>query len=57
MSALKSAPAAFTLTPRNPERAIHVGGNHVSFILVAGPPNVHDCVIASVPPRVGRDVN
>ena len=56
MSALKSAPAAFTLTPRNPERAIHVG-NHVSFILVAGPPNVHDCVIASVPPRVGRDVN
>ena len=44
MQVLKSAPAEFTLTPRNPERAIHVGGNHISFGLVAGPPNVHDCV-------------
>ncbi len=42
--ALKSAPASFTLTPRNPARRIHVGGNHISFGLVAGPPNVHDCV-------------
>lgn len=44
MQALKSAPAAFTLTPRNAERAVHAGGNHVSFGLVAGPPNVHDCI-------------
>ena len=43
-SALKTAPASFTLTPRNPARAIQVGGNHVSFGLVAGPPNVHDAV-------------
>jgi len=44
MQALKSAPASFTLTPRNPGRALRVGENHVSFSLVAGPPNVHDCI-------------
>src|ERR1700741_887585 len=43
-AALKTAPESFTLTPRNPARAIHVGGNHVSFSLVAGPPNVHDAI-------------
>ncbi len=42
--ALESAPRAFVLTPRNPARAVHVGENHISFGLVAGPPNVHDCV-------------
>src|SRR5262249_6291768 len=34
--ALRSAPARFTLTPRNPERRIHVGEDHISFGLVAG---------------------
>lgn len=42
--ALSTAPASFRLTPRNPARAITVGGNHVAFGLVAGPPNIHDCV-------------
>ena len=42
--ALATAPPSFVLTPRNPARAIHVGENHISFGLVAGPPNVHDCV-------------
>ncbi len=37
------APASFTLTPRNPEHAITVGGNLVCFSTVGGPPNVHDC--------------
>jgi len=41
---LKSTRPSFTLTPRNPARRLHVGGNHVSFGLVAGPPNIHDCV-------------
>jgi len=41
---LKTAPSSFVLTPRNPARAIHAGENHISFGLVAGPPNVHDCV-------------
>ncbi len=32
----------FTLTPRNPERAIRFGGNNLIFGLVSGPPAVHD---------------
>jgi trimethylamine--corrinoid protein Co-methyltransferase len=39
---LKTAPKQFTLTPRNPERAVQLGGNAINFTLVAGPPNVHD---------------
>ncbi|WP_119303968.1 trimethylamine methyltransferase family protein [Dongia deserti] len=42
--ALSTAPAAFQLTPRNPDRALFVGENAISFSLVAGPPNIHDCV-------------
>ena len=42
--ALKTAPAAFVLTSRNPARRVHAGENFISFGLVAGPPNVHDCV-------------
>ncbi|HUX72545.1 MAG TPA: trimethylamine methyltransferase family protein [Steroidobacteraceae bacterium] len=41
-SALASAPPTFTLTPRNAEKRVHLGGNHLNFGLVAGPPNVHD---------------
>src|SRR5688500_855795 len=40
--ALKTAPSAYTLTPRNPERTIRLGGDNIAFTLVAGPPNVHD---------------
>ncbi len=40
--ALATAPPSFTLTPRNPARQVTLGGNHVNFGLVAGPPNVHD---------------
>jgi trimethylamine--corrinoid protein Co-methyltransferase len=42
-SALASAPSEFVLTPRNPDKRVIMGGNHVNFGLVAGPPNVHDC--------------
>jgi trimethylamine--corrinoid protein Co-methyltransferase len=41
--ALATAPSRFELTPRNAARRITLGGNHLSFGLVAGPPNVHDC--------------
>lgn len=44
LGAIKSAPASFMLTPRNPQRRIHLGENFISFGLVAGPPNIHDCV-------------
>src|ERR1022692_4039716 len=40
--ALRSAPASFVLTPRNGDKRLILGGNHVNFGLVAGPPNVHD---------------
>jgi trimethylamine---corrinoid protein Co-methyltransferase len=36
------APSAFELTSRNPEKSLVLGGNHINFGLVAGPPNVHD---------------
>jgi trimethylamine---corrinoid protein Co-methyltransferase len=39
----KRAPSSFTLTPRNPDKRVILGGNHLNFGLVAGPPNVHDC--------------
>jgi trimethylamine--corrinoid protein Co-methyltransferase len=38
------APSSVTLTPRNPDRAIALGGRHINFGLVAGPPNIHDRV-------------
>ena len=41
--ALATAPAEFTLTPRNAAKRVTLGGNHINFGLVAGPPNVHDC--------------
>jgi trimethylamine---corrinoid protein Co-methyltransferase len=41
--ALRSAPESFMLTPRNAQRRVIMGGNHINFGLVAGPPNVHDC--------------
>lgn len=43
-AALATAPEQFTLTPRNSARRVHLGGNHLVFGLVAGPPNVHDRV-------------
>jgi len=36
------APTSVTLIPRNPEHAVTLGGNHINFGLVAGPPTVMD---------------
>jgi trimethylamine--corrinoid protein Co-methyltransferase len=36
------APAEFTLVPRNPERALPVGGRHMLFGNVSSPPNAWD---------------
>lgn len=41
-TALRTAPSSFTLTSRNPEKQLLIGGNAMTFGLVAGPPNVHD---------------
>ena len=42
MTHIASAPSQFTLTPRNSKRQITVGGKHVNFGMVSGPPNVSD---------------
>jgi trimethylamine---corrinoid protein Co-methyltransferase len=39
---LATTPPAFTLTPRNADNAVPLGGDAINFTLVAGPPNVHD---------------
>lgn len=44
MELMASAPSEIVLTPRNPDRALTLGGDHVNFGLVSGPPNVHDCL-------------
>jgi len=36
------APSHFTITPRNPERAIVIGGRHMVFGNVSSPPNCSD---------------
>ena len=36
------APSKFTITPRNLDREIIVGGNHILFGNVSSPPNYHD---------------
>lgn len=42
--AMRTAPERFTLTGRTPSKRLTIGGNHMAFGLVAGPPNVHDCI-------------
>jgi trimethylamine--corrinoid protein Co-methyltransferase len=39
---LETTRPSYTLTPRNPAQAVHIGGDTINFTLVAGPPNVHD---------------
>ena len=39
---LRSAPQSFTVTPRNPERAITIGGDRMVFGNVSSPPNCSD---------------
>jgi trimethylamine---corrinoid protein Co-methyltransferase len=41
---LRTVPRSFTLTPRGADKRVVLGGDHLNFGLVAGPPNVHDCV-------------
>ncbi len=41
-AALMTVPNTFMMTSRNPAKQIIIGGNHINFGLVSGPPNVHD---------------
>lgn len=42
MEMVGKAPSSFTLTPRNPDRMLPVGGNHLLFGNVSSPPNYWD---------------
>ncbi|HSO47355.1 MAG TPA: trimethylamine methyltransferase family protein [Rhizobiaceae bacterium] len=39
MEYVRMAPREFTITPRNPERALRIGGNNIVFGNVSSPPN------------------
>lgn len=41
-AALASAPTQFTMTSRNADKSLTLGGDNIVFGLVAGPPAVHD---------------
>lgn len=45
MEMLATVPAQWTLTPRNPDRTICVGGRHIVFGNVSSPPNYWDMEI------------
>ena len=45
MEMVRQAPAQFTITPRNPDREITIGGNHILFGNVSSPPNYYDLEI------------
>ena len=42
MKYVAMAPAEFTITPRNPDRAITLGGKNMVFVNVSSPPNSMD---------------
>lgn len=44
MEMIGHAPSQFTLTPRNPDKAIIIGGKHMAFGNVSSPPNAWDMV-------------
>ena len=49
MEMVARAPAEFTITPRNPDRAITIGGRHMVFVNVSSPPNYWDLETGKVP--------
>ncbi|HBU15103.1 MAG: methyltransferase [Rhodobacteraceae bacterium GWE1_64_9] len=42
MEMVRRAPSQFTITPRNPEREVIIGGKHMVFVNVSSPPNAWD---------------
>jgi trimethylamine--corrinoid protein Co-methyltransferase len=49
MEMLDRAPSEFTITPRNPERALPIGGDAILFGNVSSPPNYWDLKTGKVP--------
>ena len=50
MEMIGKAPSEVTLTPRNPDRKITMGGNHLTFGNVSSPPNYWDMEIGTKVP-------
>ena len=50
MEMIAQAPAEFTITPRNPARALPIGGKHILFGNVSSPPNYYDLEIGKKVP-------
>ena len=50
MEWIAKAPSSFTITPRNPDRKITVGGNNLLFGNVSSPPNYWDMAIGKKVP-------
>ncbi len=48
MEMVAKAPSQFTITPRNPDRQIIIGGNHMVFGNVSSPPNYWDLEVGKV---------
>ena len=42
MEMVRLAPPQFTITPRNPDRVVPIGGRHMAFVNVSSPPNCSD---------------
>ncbi len=49
MEMVAKAPSEFTLTPRNPDRRITIGGRNIVFGNVSSPPNYFDLTTGKVP--------
>ncbi|GAB4388033.1 trimethylamine methyltransferase family protein [Albidovulum sp.] len=49
MEMVGRAPAEFTITPRNPDRALPIGGRHILFGNVSSPPNYWDIERGKIP--------
>lgn len=50
MEMVAKAPSSFTITPRNPDRTITIGGNNLVFGNVSSPPNYWDMEIGKKVP-------
>ena len=50
MEMVAKAPSEFTITPRNPDRVLPIGGKHILFGNVSSPPNYFDLAIGKKVP-------
>ena len=47
MEMIGKVPSQFTITPRNPDREITIGANHILFGNVSSPPNYYDLEVTT----------